>query len=95
MTKWRVTATFELDIGDDEQAREIARIWYSRPRLPVPAGTTVGIDRGQSPGMFAQEAIADPARVVSAVAEVLFERGAETEPWVWVVRNNANAEPLD
>jgi hypothetical protein len=88
-------ATFELDIRDDEQAREMARIWYSRPRLPVPAGTTVGIDRGQSPEVFAQEAMADLGWVVSAVAAVLFERGAETEPWVWVLRNNANAEPLD
>lgn len=77
MSAFRVTMTFDLDIGDEVLARDIAKQFMDDLSLSTIA------DGGSVKGDSA-ETVRSPQAVASTVAFVLLARGVETAPGITV-----------
>lgn len=85
MSAFRITLSFDLDIGDEEAARQVAHDFLTNISLQTVA------EGGRVEGDSAA-AISSPRAVASAVAVELLARGADTVPGISVGNLNVSNE---
>jgi hypothetical protein len=96
MAKWRITATFTLDIRDEEESRRVAVGFTDWAEA---GNATAMVSGGQSLEVARQQFLSgevDPSAVASVVGQVLVLNGGRPEQhWLKISALKADAEALD
>ncbi|MGK5111126.1 MULTISPECIES: hypothetical protein [unclassified Geodermatophilus] len=94
MTKFRVSLEFDLDIGDDAQARALAADSMQRRVRAVEAdGRQPETWRGESPEVTLHAVAQDMEATAVMLALEVLRRGARTVPWLRITEVDVRNAP--
>ena len=94
MSKCRVSVQFDMEFGDEEQAKGFAAASMNRRVQQIEAhGVRGATSRGESPEVAIHGAAQATQAAAAMIALELLRRGASTLPWLVISEVDVMSEP--